>query len=163
MNKIETVFVLALLLFASVLNAQKLRHIKSDKYEGVIFLQFPQNTMEYVPREGLKNLFVPTDHEIDLAETKIENTIKRLVSDYQKNDPDIKIECDIPKDLVKYKRHYYGYLSKKEKIISILLFNDSSIERWDKRQVIAEDGGCSFIYLKYSITNDKIFNFYMKY
>lgn len=164
MKRIETVFVIALLLFVSVSNAQKPRYVKSDKYEGVVMLKVdPYAFYEYVPREGWKSLYVPTDHEIDFAEKRIERSIMVLLSDFKKHSPDFKDGCDIPNNLFKYKRYYFGYKSKEEKFISIFLSNDPSRKEWKRGPIVVEDGGCSFIYLKYSITNDKIFDFYMKY
>jgi len=164
MKRIETVFVIALLLFGSVSNAQNPRYVKSDKYEGVVMLKVdPFAFYEYVPREGWKNLYVPTDHEIDLAEKKIEKTISVLVYDFEKSDPYIKISCDIPKNLFKYKRYYFGYKSKEEKLISIFLANDPNRKEWKKGPIIVEDGGCYYLYLQYSITNDKIFGLNIKY
>ena len=164
MKRIETVFVIALLLFVSVSNAQKPRYVKSDKYEGVVFINYSGYAFEYVGREGLKHQYVPTDKEIASAEKRIEKSIVKLLSDFKKHSPSFKDGCDIPNNLFKYKRHYYGYWSNDEKIISIYLFQETDNRGWKKAGIrIVEDGGCNYIYLKYSITKDKIFDFYMKY
>jgi len=162
MKRIDIIFIILMFLLASVSNAQKPRFVKSRNYEGMVFINYGPYAFEYVGREGLKHQYVPTDNEIASAEKKIEKSIMKLVSDYKRQNTYFEDRCDIPNNLFKYTRHYLGYWAKEEKIISIFLFNEGDNRGWKRKGIyIVEDGGCSYIYLKYSITNDKIFSFYI--
>ena len=152
MKNAKILLIIGLLLVAFGSNAQMPRYIKSDKYEGVIFARNPD-----LPKLS-KKPFMPSNSEIANMENKISGTINNLMSLYKKQHEFFKDQCDIVNNLHKYKRHYFGYLDKGNKIITVFFFRNAP-KNWKEGVFFVEGGGCAYFYISYSIGSDTLFDF----
>jgi hypothetical protein len=154
MKKKHVILIIGLLLVAFGSNAQKPRYIKSDKYEGVIFAKYCWPTSKIA-----KNPYIPTEIEIAIMEKKISESISTLLSDFTKKQSEVfRGPCNIVKNLPKYKRQYYGYRDKGERIIFVHFYLIVS-KKWKERMYPTEMGGCNEFELKYSINKGKLYDF----
>ena len=144
---------IGLLLIAFDSNAQKNRYIKTDTYEGVVFAKYcwPTSEIAWHP-------YFPTDQEIAKMEQKISYSIRILLLAYEKHE-NFTGNCDIEKDIQKFKRQYYGYWYGGEKIIVVYFYKYPPKNWKEKISPISENAQCDEFSLKYNIKSDRLYDF----
>lgn len=101
MSKLNLFALIVLLLITSVSVAQEYRYIKGKTYEGIANI----STKDY--RSKSIQPFISTDIDIARLEKKIPAQLADLVKKYKPHEY-ANCNCDIEKNLSKYKRIYYG-------------------------------------------------------
>lgn len=153
MKKITFLFIIGLLLLAYITNAQKPRYIKTNTYEGVVFLKHG------VPSYLSKHLYVPTNKEIATMEKKIADSIGVLFSNFVKKS-NYKGECDFGQNLQKFKRQYYGYRTKKDIVIYVTFYLQVP-DDWKEVWIVEGlSRRCEEFKINYSITSGKFLDFF---
>jgi nicotinic acid phosphoribosyltransferase len=161
MKELKYFAIIGLLLVVFITNAQKIRYLKTDTYEGVVF---PMYWATY-PKD-VKYCFSPTDKEIAIMEKKLTDKIGNLLSNFEKrerslNPYDSILHCDIVENLKRFKRQYCGRWNKGDKVIMAQFFLEVP-EDWKKIMLIeGEMGGpCIEFRVKYSITRGEFIDFF---
>lgn len=104
---------------------------------------------------GFEKRFTPTKDEILLAETALQNQLKKI----NKNLPNQSHSPVIHKNLNKYRRQYFGILGENdERILYINSFWDDELSFWLDNEVSVDDGGSYYWQIKYSIDANKLFD-----
>jgi len=161
MKKIKYFSILGFLLVAFISNAQKPRYIKTNNFEGV---SFPLVTG--LPAEYLKNEFMPSVKDIMKLEKKISDSLSFIVSAYVKSASFLytggryEIQCDIIKNLKKFKRQYTGFIIDGKKVI-ITDFYLYVPENWKDETLDPKEGaGCEEFRILYDVGSGKLFGFF---
>ena len=150
---IKYLLIIGLILVALVSNAQKNRYIKTNTYEGVVFSKY-----FYPGVEWAKQPFIPTNKEIAKMEKIITDSIAGIFANFVKNSF-YKGNCDFTNDLQHYKRQYFGYKKKGEKVISVYFFR--KVEKdWKEVMYPLETGACDQFRIEYSVKSGKLYDFY---
>ena len=152
MKNLKYLLIIGITFLTQISNAQKTHYIKSGNYEGVVFANYP-----FIPFEGSNHPYIPSNSEIATMEKKISQSIDKLISIFKKQHDFFEDRCDIPRNLNKYKRHYFGYWYKNNKIINVYFFNADKKD-WNRGMFLIEDGGCSYFRLSYSINTGILYN-----
>ncbi len=127
-------------------------YYKSVGIEGVIF---PAQKVYELIKISYKR-FTPDQKDIQLAEKILASQIEYLNKKYNKSGHNSIV---IYNKLKFYKRQYFGYIDKGEKII-ILNFLKSNMLRsnsWKKNIIVTEDGGEDFWNVKTNLSKKNLF------
>ena len=151
MKIFKGLFFSGLLLVAFISNAQKPRYIKTETYEGVVDTK-PITKSEI---KKVAQLYVPTDGEIARMEKKIANSIVKLVKDYMTHGYADK-NCDIVKNLPKYKRYYFGVYFRGENVIFTHFYKYLPQNWKTKMPIIRGNGLCDNFDLEYIVRKDSL-------
>ena len=138
--------IIGLVLVALNSIAQKPHYIKANTYEGVIFTKSGSSTV----KKGVSNIYIPTDSEIATMEIKIANSIDKLLKDYKKDIGYLESDCDIAKNIRKYKRNYFGFYFGEGKVI-ITSFHLYVKKNWKETMQVVQGGKCENFTIKYII------------
>ena len=161
MKELKYFAFIGLLLVAFITNAQKIRYLKTNTYEGVVFPMFGTTN----PKD-VKDYFSPTDKEIAIMEKKLPGKIGDLLSNFEKrerslNPYDSVYHCDIVENLRRFKRQYFGRWNNGDKVIMTQFFLEVPSD-WKKIILIqGEMGGpCVEFRVKYYITRGEFMGFF---
>jgi hypothetical protein len=153
MKFLKILLFIGLLIVAFATNAQKNRYINTDTYEGVVFAKYcwPTSEIAWHP-------YFPTDQEIAKMEKKISYSIRILLLASVKHD-NFTGDCDIAKDIQKFKRQYYGYWYGGEKVILVYFYKYPPKNWKEGIEPISGNGQCNEFSVEYSIKSDSLYNF----
>ena len=115
MKSFKTLILFVFLVMAFSTSGQKLRHIKTMNYEGVVdlkpyYLKYPNTRSEK---------YIPSNRAIAIIEKKLSGMITSLANQYRVYYTIANPKCDIKQILKHYKRYYVGYCNDGKYFVNI--------------------------------------------
>jgi|SRR5690606_10780589 len=142
--------IFAVLIFSMGESQTVAEHYKTENFDVAIF-----------PKEynlfGIEKRFTPTKEEVLLAEKALQTQLKEI----NKNLPNQSSSPVIHRNLIKYKRQYFGIFGENsERILFINAFWDDtlSLSYWLNSEISVDDGGSYFWNIKYLINENLLFD-----